>query len=306
METRLFYCARPAYGGWVSFTAHLAKTTGLPLCRPGKRTEKRLRDFGYSCGYRICADLSASPVLITALDRHYLWAAEQFPSGSWLVVHDPTELRALPHSLLSRFRLVTIRQSVQKLLAEKNLASRFLPHPFYPYPRPAEAERVRAVSLSRIDFDKNIDLILEANKKLGSRRIQLYGSLNRLCAHFKLGGMDLDLDYRGGFARDWGVLGSILADAAWVVDMSTIFQDGGGTQYTFLEAIYGGAALILHRRWLEGGPGPFVDGLNCMAVGSAEELAEALEEGRAAELAAEAKKILEVHLTVDWRAELGL
>ena len=39
----------------------------------------------------------------------------------------------------------------------------------------------------------------------------------------------------------------------FVVDMSIIKGDGGGTQYTFLEAIYHDCALILHKEWVEAG-----------------------------------------------------
>lgn len=291
----------------MTFTAHLALSTGLEVCKPGKRTEKRKREFGYGVGYRISADLSSSPVLITAIDPSFYWALPLVPEGSWLVIHDPTELRPALLPLLSRFRLVCIRESVAKVVREKNLECRVLLHPFYPYPTPPQCEeRKKAVCISRIDFDKHIDVILEANKRLGEKRIALYGALNRLCAYHKLGGMDLGLDYRGSFGKSWEELGSILQDAAWVVDMSTIQRDGGGTQYTFLEAIHNGSALVLHRKWIEGGPGPFEEGTNCAVVANAEELVEVIEKGVSEELAREAKKILEPHITVDWKTELGL
>ena len=35
--------------------------------------------------------------------------------------------------------------------------------------------------------------------------------------------------------------------------MSTIKNDGGGSQYTFLEAIYQGCVLILHRGQIQQG-----------------------------------------------------
>lgn len=307
-ETRLFYCARPSYGGWVSFTAHLAKTTGLSLCRPGKRNERRQREFGYGVCYQNVADLSGTPALITAIDPSYYWALEQFPEGSWLVIHDPTELKAGLLPLLRRFRLVTIRQSVQALLEGQGLSARFLLHPFHAYPLPAAAaERTKTVCLSRIDFDKGIEMILEANKSLeADKRVVLYGAENRLCVYHKLGGMDYRPCYRGPFAKDWGVLGSILQDAAWVVDMSSIWRDGGGTQYTFLEAIYAGVALVLRQKWIEGGPGPFKHGENCVAVETAAELAEALNTCSPSSLAEAAKRILEPHLEIEWRKELDL
>ena len=58
----------------------------------------------------------------------------------------------------------------------------------------------------------------------------------------------------------------LLNNCAFVVDMSTIVGDGGGTQYTFLEAIYHNCALILHKDWVENGD-TFKDKYNCYVVG---------------------------------------
>ena len=50
-----------------------------------------------------------------------------------------------------------------------------------------------------------------------------------------------------------------------MVDLSVIKGDGGGTQYTFLEAIYNECILILHKEWINKSK-LFVDGYNCLAV----------------------------------------
>jgi hypothetical protein len=78
--------------------------------------------------------------------------------------------------------------------------------------------------------------------------------------------------------------------------MSTIFRDGGGSQYTFLEAIYFGVPLILHKRWVEHPNSIFKDGVNCRAVETGAELAEALKLPPLF-----AGELLEPHLTVSWR-----
>ena len=44
--------------------------------------------------------------------------------------------------------------------------------------------------------------------------------------------------------------------------MSIIKGDGGGTQYTFLEAIYHKCALILHHEWVSKG-NTFIKDKNC-------------------------------------------
>ena len=43
----LIYMAKPIYGGWVTFTSHLTLKYNCNLYKVGKRSEKRLRDYGY-------------------------------------------------------------------------------------------------------------------------------------------------------------------------------------------------------------------------------------------------------------------
>ena len=67
----------------------------------------------------------------------------------------------------------------------------------------------------------------------------------------------------------------ILQKTPYVVDMSTIKHDGGGSQYTFLEAIYQDCVLILHREWVNQGT-LWKEGVNCLAADTPEELASLL------------------------------
>ena len=62
----------------------------------------------------------------------------------------------------------------------------------------------------------------------------------------------------------------LLDNCAFVVDMSIIVGDGGGTQYTFLEAIYHNCALILHKDWVE--KETFKNRHNCYVVGYTENI----------------------------------
>ena len=45
----------------------------------------------------------------------------------------------------------------------------------------------------------------------------------------------------------------ILLGCKFVIDLSLIKNDGGGTQYTFLEAIYNDCVLVLHNDWINKG-----------------------------------------------------
>ena len=71
---------------------------------------------------------------------------------------------------------------------------------------------------------------------------------------------------------------SILKDAKYMIDMSIIKGDGGGTQYTFLEAIHQDTLLILHNDWINAGT-TFKSGYNCIGISTPEELAEFIEKG---------------------------
>ena len=66
--------AKPIYGGWVTFTAHLSLKYNYELFKVGKRTEPNKRDYGYGIEYknmRIDDLLEKNNLLITAVDKHY-------------------------------------------------------------------------------------------------------------------------------------------------------------------------------------------------------------------------------------------
>ena len=82
--------------------------------------------------------------------------------------------------------------------------------------------------------------------------------------------------------------------------MSTIKNDGGGSQYTFLEAIYQGCILILHRDWIKQGS-IFKEGINCLGADNPEELAKHLESNIDIKpILKESLKLLKFHLEVKW------
>ena len=58
--------------------------------------------------------------------------------------------------------------------------------------------------------------------------------------------------------------------------MSVIKKDGGGTQYTFMEAEYHDCCLILHKEWCNVKGSLYRDNKNCYAVENEIELKDAL------------------------------
>ena len=305
----LFYTAKPSYGGWVSFTAHLTHLTQSSIFKIAKRTEKRTRDFGYGCNYRNITttdflDMESIPkkCLFLAIDKYYYSQFEEFlthPKSQsldlYLVIHDPTELagkKALPLLTLlqnnKNVRLITIRPRVQKHVQEQyGLSSLLMYHPFYRFPTTnnlldtTNVVNSKFVSIARIDHDKHTDIITQANQRLlQDQKIKIYGAMNGFYAYKTLHKYDPmrkddpESQYQGTFAKDWSVLQQIIRDnrAGYVVDLSIIKGDGGHTQYSFLEAIYLDCVLVLHRKWIQGSDSIFKEGVNCLAVENSEEL----------------------------------
>ena len=308
----IFYLAKPRFGGWISFTAHLALKHNFEIFKITKKGEKKKRNFGYDTEYKN-VDITTfnfdKPVLISAIDKNFYNFLQYFPDGTRIVIHDPTEVKAKSSLILrenlSRFKIYTIRKNVQNYLKNVyNLESTFKPHPFYPYPKLKNKNKDNIVSVSRLDFDKHIDILLYANEKL-EKKIDIYGSKNDLYVfHHLKNKLDLPLEnYHGSFEKSFTELSNILAPAKFVVDMSSINNDGGGTQYTYLEAIYENAILILNEKWITPKDCVFKHNFNCYTVSNSDELIEILEKREDTNLDKmnkNAQKLLQYHLDVDW------
>ena len=88
--------------------------------------------------------------------------------------------------------------------------------------------------------------------------------------------------------------------------MSIIKGDGGGTQYTFLEAIYHDCALILHKEWVEQGD-LFRTDFNCYVVGYTDniekEIADIIDsplDDKYESIVNNSKEIIQSHINVQW------
>ena len=308
----LIYMARPIYGGWVSFTAHLSLKYSLPLFKLGSRTEEKQREYGYGAQYqnRAPSDLPKGRILITAIDKSYYEFLDKLPDGTMIVIHDPTEVSGKGKEqvlkALARFKVITIRESVKKFLKEQfGIKSKFIIHPFYEYPFTKTKDPGGAVSISRIDFDKHTDIILKANKSLKDP-VEIYGAINRQYVFFKLNDLGFKKYYKGPFEKSFEDLDDILADAKFVVDMSVIKNDGGGSQYTFLEAMYQGCALVINAKWVTGSKTEFEDGKNCFVVSGEEDLVALLnKDPSTARVVRGGKELLKPHIDVNWPKELA-
>lgn len=285
----LVYLTNVKYGGFVSYTAHLWRCMGrpVPVMRPGARTQQKFTSFDGRVPTQIvslrdlCTHAEAGPVLITACywrqyGRH---CEELLKRGAAIVLHDPTEYDPELLAAIRRHgsKVVSIRRcNVDNLLA-LDVPNTYVPHPYHrshPAAAPLAEREVNGVAISRLDWDKHTDTIIKANTLLpDDQRVELWGEGARPYLHHKL---DKDLpgwrdQWRGRFPRSEGAAARIAATARWVVDMSAIKKDGGGTQYTHLEAWDAGCGLMLSQAWNTGSADSvgdaavFVDGARALA-----------------------------------------
>ena len=282
----LFYLSPNIYGGWATYTINLywaLRETGVwvKLFKLRDKTNHRQsHDFGSGVPYyNITLDDALKlpdPKVVVAGARKFRAETDRFiASGAFLVVHDPTELKNLP--ALPPERTIVIRRA----------GLVFAPHATFirhPYRRACNAgqdrvpaKSVHATSTARVDFDKHTDILLSANRLLPEeKRIVIRGFENRRYTKFNL------IDKHGFtwkqdiscFKRSASAAVDLLLPARFSVDMSAIVGDGGGTQYTFLEAWDAGAVLIINAAWNAAFPNDDMKpGDNCIAVHDAQELA---------------------------------
>lgn len=320
-NTEFLYLDRFFFGGVTTFTAHLFYTLGIAkkikvVLHPSNKSESKLRDFGYGLCYRNISN-EAFPTIkypfLTVIKDDYFHALAKLNNkrrldNIVLVIHDPRDISDRMIPIIRKYKIITIRRTVQDFLMRKfNLDSLFLHHPFHPYPVISKNPKIGAVSISRIGFGKNIDIILKANRHLSSQQsIKLYGCPTRIYVYLNLGGEKGDFNkfYYGKFDKSFESLSKTIAQVKFVVDLSVVKHDGGGTQYTFLEAIHNDCALILHRRWLENVTNDhrdFKENYNCLAVENENELAELIrKDPDTTKLVHNAKKLMHRYTNINW------
>ena len=316
MTYNLIYMAKPIYGGWVTFTAHLSLKTDSNIFKISKKNENCKRSYGYGTFYQnktiedIC---KLDNLYITALDKHYYEYLNYFPQNTKMVIHDPNEVKNKKNpiinnnNLINKFSIITIRELVQQhLINNFNIQSTLINHPFYEYNKNKKSMGNFAVSISRIDFDKNTDIILKCNHLLeqnnhSGKVIKIFGAENRIYVHHKLKQYNFHNYWYGKYSKELPMVyenKDILKGCTFMVDLSVIKGDGGGTQYTFLEAIYNDCILILHEDWVNKSD-LFINQFNCLTVKNELELYNILSNKLTInkdEMISNAKNILKDHI----------
>ena len=280
---KLLYLSRSRFGGWVTFTSHLYHgLLGKPptshdhfqtseiheVIRVTGRSEKTQRNMGNYVPYRNMCEEDIleieEPILITAHDKHHReLAMKLLEQGAYIVIHDPTELRNPEfREFINPKQVIVIRKSMLEHMPEAT----YIPHPYMAINRtdPLDFKEwdnrpLNAISISRLDFDKNSHWLFEINRKLPSdKQIVIRGAENRMYTKTKIvpkypeyiQDSNRPEEERACFKLDFRGATNLCKTARYMTDFSVIKGDGGGTQYTFLEAIDAGTICILHKNWI--------------------------------------------------------
>lgn len=251
-------------GGSTSYTVHLSKTLGRScrVVRLGKKTENKKRQIGnYGVFYQIVSlpDLlrETDPILIAASDPSFdlnAWVQLGKKKNTWCVFHDPNEFRLYPHwKYVDTKRVICIRETGLRHMQY----GVFIPHPYVRCASVDFPEKTKlAVSLARTSSIKNSDWILRSNRHLPKRmHVELCGSVNRMWQNFYLKNAFPEFKESVPYPRTFGYGVGLCMPAKYMVDLTIFKDDGGGTQYTILEAIDAGTIPILTKDWC-GYPGP--------------------------------------------------
>lgn len=300
----VLYATKVNIGGWATFTRHLVDSLNaegheVGLVKLGNHDEPFARPFGPEHVYynvtleSLLLDITKNKknkCIIAALGKHYVEEAEALiAAGAKVVVHDTAE---------STNRMdIKDPWCIRKVLAKMHNGT-FIRHPYVRRATGLEPKRSKKIlATSRVDFDKNTAMILDANR-LGAK-IDIVGFENRLYTKFKI-----MPDYpeweqspgthpRTGY-ETFGRISSALA----AVDLTDIKEDGGGTQYTFLEAWDAGAIPVIGTWWLRKGD-DMQDTVNCFAVKDAfalNQMAKRLRKGWPADVAKAGERQLKKHV----------
>ena len=250
----VLYATKVNIGGWATFTRHLVDSLeemgeAVTLVKFGNRDEPFTRPFGEFHRYSnitlvtLLKEAKNNPIIIAALGKHYVEQAEMLMrEGAKIVVHDTAE---------STNRMAVENPwIIRKALAEYFPDGSFIRHPYVRVPSiSGTGKRTKILATSRVDFDKNTTMILDANR-LGAR-IDIVGFENRLYTKFKIMPHYPEWKQSPGTHPRTGRDSFVqLMDALAMVDLTDIKGDGGGTQYTFLEAWDAGAIPIIGGWWI--------------------------------------------------------
>jgi len=302
----IFFFRPSLGGGTTTFTAHLYKAFESIGVRPliykvRPRGEINYRPFGKydNVKYRnITIDdairyIRKFPTVMSApaADKYLVEPGliQRFMKlGMRIVLHDPNEFSIYNHLnvIENRKKLkvaklptrpICIRPTIQKFYPD----AVWIPHP---YMRSMDNHTARmmgtrihtAISVARIASVKRPRIILDANRLLPTRlRCKLLG------AEYRMYTLNLQKKYSDVFKQSGKTFQfpmtfeapvDLCAQSILNIDMTYFPDDGGGTQYSQMEAMDAGCVNVMHDDWLRY-DGELVKRKNVWTVNGADELA---------------------------------
>ena len=209
---------------------------------------------------------------------------ELIRGGMRLVIHDPNEFmgsrgKGVYDHLDDKSIIqnpICIRPSMKRHFKDAT----FIPHPYVTKFNAMADKHSVGCSLARITFVKRTEMLLAANELLPDKlKIVLFGAENRLYTKFKV--MPRFPNFRqGGYGTvmNWDSAPQACAPFRFMFDMTKFPHDGGGSQYTFMEAWDSGSIPVIHSDWLDY-PGEMVAGENCIAIDDVADIVELCKTG---------------------------
>ena len=327
MLFNVYYLGNPVHGGYVTFNAHLLYNLKRNfVLKVSDKSGDKVRPLGWGKYYQnVSPDFIANDnhYVISALEKSHYHLFDKIKNKNIiLITHDTVELEKEAIELIrsDKWKVIAIRQQISSFLNEKyDIPSKFIIHPFHPPKFKNKSNRQGAASISRVHFHKHTEIIIKANKLINEDKdkIRIYGQVDQIYSCHTLSKILPEKQrpfqknypfYVKPLVKSFEFLRKILSHPKFVVDMSIIKGDGGGTQYTFLEAIHYGCALILHSKWILENRKDiiFKPDYNCLVVDNEKELAELVQNKKmdTTKITDNARKILNAHAKVDWQREI--
>jgi len=297
MKTKiaLFYARKEVGGGSTSFTVHLYRAmqmAGIEVTLYRFRAEgskpRKPQDLAKYTD-TLCHYITQREALAVVRDTTSLLVAPEhskkvangvdlkqlMKKGMRIVLHDPNEFKTFDHLEKDLvIEPICIRPTMQRFFP----SATFIHHPYvreFAGDQGGDLEfRKSAATIARLTFVKRPDILLNTNRLLDTtNRVVFHGAENRMFTftrakaypEFKQGGY--------GLPMVWGASARAIREYAMMPDMTYFPDDGGGSQYTFMESWDAGAVVVVNRDWLRF-EGEMVAGKNCLAISSADEMAD--------------------------------
>lgn len=335
-KVALLFLQKRMGGGTTTFTAQLAGALNsvghdAAVIRVGKYTAQEPEPFGefeditertYSAEDMLAIVKHVPSVIVAPTSMDNLMIPDLIPRllklGSRVVLHDSTQLHLYTAAKNGKPRFAKAPICVRETMLERAKNGVHIPHP-YNRVHSQLHNKIRihrhAVSVARVHNTKRSSLILKANELLTLRdQVKLMGK------EFRLYSYGLAKRYKSFKQSNHGLTFpltftapvEICTAASYNVDMTFFKDDGGGTQYSQLEAMDGRCCNIMHADWFRY-PGELKKDKHAIAVKDFKELASVLEKGdiaRRQAVVANCEKLLKRHtwkiIGKRYAEELGL